>query len=625
VNTGTTPKVQYGHASGAANTLRPTTLTYPNGRVITRHYGAADSMADVLSRVAALVDSDGPSTQLVAYTYLGLGTTVEASSPQPGIKLTYIQQAGDGSANTGGGDQYTGFDRFGRVIDQFWLKTGSGAVERVQYGFDRNGNRLWRDNLVAGTNEQDEHYTYDGLQQLLTLDRGNLNAGRTAISGTPSWEEDFAFDPTGNWDNYLTKVTGTTALNQNRTHNPANEILTLSGSSTLVAFNAAGNMTKAPKTTNWASAYDLVWDAWNRLAQVKDGATTVAAYAYDGLTRRVTKTTGGTTRHFYYSAQWQILEERVGASTAAQRQFVWGERYPDDLVLRDRDTDGNGSLDERLYVQHDYFHPTAVSNTSGAVQERYGYDAYGLSRVMTPAFGARSPSSYDWETRYGAYRWDSETGLYQVRHRYLHPTLGRWLSRDPIGEVGFETLRHGRANVHGAGPNGYAYVRNQPLQKVDPLGLAEHWPTWPPILPPSKPIPFKPCPPFDCKKWANENKDWLAGLPDCPCSINGNPDPNVWYNPGPADQSYHPGASQCMRSKPATDGGPGQQCCYDTSSNLITGGAGAGTPDKVAPVGPVDALDHYFYDVVPFNKCALEIYLQGRPPNNGNSCQVNII
>jgi RHS repeat-associated protein len=458
VNTGTSPKVQYGHASGAANTLRPTTLTYPNGRVITRHYGAADSMADVLSRVAALVDSDGPSTQLVAYTYLGLGTTVEASSPQPGIKLTYIQQAGDGSANTGGGDQYTGFDRFGRVIDQFWLKTGSGAVERVQYGFDRNGNRLWRDNLVAGTNEQDEHYTYDGLQQLLTLDRGNLNAGRTAISGTPSWEEDFAFDPTGNWDNYLTKVTGTTALNQNRTHNPANEILTLSGSSTLVAFNAAGNMTKAPKTTNWASAYDLVWDAWNRLAQVKDGATTVAAYAYDGLTRRVTKTTGGTTRHFYYSAQWQILEERVGASTAAQRQFVWGERYPDDLVLRDRDTDGNGSLDERLYVQHDYFHPTAVSNTSGAVQERYGYDAYGLSRVMTPAFGARSPSSYDWETRYGAYRWDSETGLYQVRHRYLHPTLGRWLSRDPIGEMD--------------GVNIYVYVSDNSINRIDHLGLS---------------------------------------------------------------------------------------------------------------------------------------------------------
>ncbi|MEX2381676.1 MAG: hypothetical protein WD490_04780, partial [Opitutales bacterium] len=87
-----------------------------------------------------------------------------------------------------GGDIYTGWDRFGRVIDVRWLKSAT-ALERLKYGFDRAGNRLWRKNEVQTTG-QDEHYTYDGLYQLAQLDRGTLDSGKTKIDGTPSWEED---------------------------------------------------------------------------------------------------------------------------------------------------------------------------------------------------------------------------------------------------------------------------------------------------------------------------------------------------------------------------------------------------------------------------------------------------
>jgi len=38
VNTSTTPKVQYGYANRSANTVRPTSITYPDGRVITYDY-----------------------------------------------------------------------------------------------------------------------------------------------------------------------------------------------------------------------------------------------------------------------------------------------------------------------------------------------------------------------------------------------------------------------------------------------------------------------------------------------------------------------------------------------------------------------------------------------------------
>jgi hypothetical protein len=37
-------------------------------------------------------------------------------------------------------------------------------------------------------------------------------------------EEDFDLDPTGNWSGYVQKTSGTTVLDQARTHNHVNEI-----------------------------------------------------------------------------------------------------------------------------------------------------------------------------------------------------------------------------------------------------------------------------------------------------------------------------------------------------------------------------------------------------------------
>ncbi len=314
------------------------------------------------------------------------------------------------------------------------------------------------------TSNQDEYYTYDNLYEVKTLDRGNIKGTKTEITGTPVYEQDFTYDITGNWTDYMTKVNGSTTLNQNGTHTVVNEIEKIDLANTYVAYDSAGNMTKCPKTNSWTTAYDLTYDAWNRLVSIKQGAATVGTYTYDGLDRRVKKVVSGTTTHFYYSDKWQILEERKGSSACTDRQFVWGLRYIDDLILRDRTTSSSSSvscpsLDERLYVLHDYFSVTAVTNSSGSVLERYGYDAFGESRVMTSTFGSRSSSTYGWETRYDAYRWDSESDFYQVRYRYLHPTLGRWLTRDPIGELGT--------------PNLYANVRNNIITRIDPLGLRE--------------------------------------------------------------------------------------------------------------------------------------------------------
>lgn len=195
----------------------------------------------------------------------------------------------------------------------------------------------------------------------------------------------------------------------------------------------------------------------------------VGAYQYDGLRRRTVKKvySGGVlseTRDIFYSAGWQDLEERVGGSSNAQRQFVWGLRYIDDLVLRDRDTTGSGVLDERLYAFQDpNWNVTGVVNSVGSVQERYGYDAYGMSTVLSALFVPQGSSSIDWETRHGGYRWDSESGFDVTPYRNGHPLLGCWISRDPLGLAAEVTL------------NGY--VGNNPVTFADPDGLEPAIPT----------------------------------------------------------------------------------------------------------------------------------------------------
>jgi RHS repeat-associated protein len=260
-------------------------------------------------------------------------------------------------------------------------------------------------------------------------------------------------------------------LVQSRTANTVNEITDITESTGAAwitpLYNRAGNMTRVPKPSGPTNYYACTYDAWNRLVKLTEGANTVAEYAYDGAKRRTVKKTysGGAldeTRHFYYTepSKWQVIEERVNSSTDPDRQFVWGERYVDELILRDRDTDANGTLDERLYALQDAnWNLTAIAATDGTIQERYAYSAYGTPVVLTPAFGSRASSSYAWETRFAGYRWDDEVRLYQVRNRVLRPQLG-WLQRDPADLSGVTNL--------------YEYVGSNPGCRTDHTGAFPH-------------------------------------------------------------------------------------------------------------------------------------------------------
>lgn len=196
VNSSTSVSVGYQWADGSANTIRQTGFLYPNGRLITLGYGTVGGIDDALSRVASIIDSDG--THLVDYTRIGAETFVQAASPQPQIAWSFI--------NGTGVDPYTGLDRFDRVADNRWYSTATSAdLDRIQHGYDRAGNRLWRKNTVAEAAGVflDELYAYDGLYRLARLDRGQLNGTNTGIvSGTEDFTQAWGLDSTGNWSTF---------------------------------------------------------------------------------------------------------------------------------------------------------------------------------------------------------------------------------------------------------------------------------------------------------------------------------------------------------------------------------------------------------------------------------------
>ncbi|MFO8014309.1 MAG: RHS repeat-associated core domain-containing protein [Phycisphaerae bacterium] len=186
------------------------------------------------------------------------------------------------------------------------------------------------------------------------------------------------------------------------------------------------------------------------------------------------------TYDYYYNTGWQILEVRRNADTDPYKQYVWDLRYIDAPVLRWRDGNTDGDLDDEgddtLYYTNDAnMNVTAlVRRGDGTVLERYAYDPYGEVTVLNGADGVDPDTTAggddeEWttdadgvsdvanEVLFCGYRFDPETALNHVRYRMYHPTLGRWLQRDPIGYA------------DGMGLNEYG--QSVPASRIDPSGL----------------------------------------------------------------------------------------------------------------------------------------------------------
>jgi RHS repeat-associated protein len=255
----------------------------------------------------------------------------------------------------------------------------------------------------------------------------------------------------------VTKASGTTNLNQTRTANKVNEITNITESTgptwIVPAYDAAGNTITMPQPAIPTSSFNAVYDAWNRMVSISAASTPVGKYQYDGRNFRIVKQTysGGTlsqTRDFYFTANWQDIEEDVAGSLADQ--YVWGIRYIDELICRDDPTYG------RLYATQDAnFNVTSITDTGGSVQERYLFDPYGNRTIMNSSWVTITTSTYYWALGPWCLMIHLESGLVYGRLRYLQPLIG-WTARDRLG--------------YGDGPNLYEYCRSAPIRYVDPFG-----------------------------------------------------------------------------------------------------------------------------------------------------------
>ncbi len=136
-------------------------------------------------------------------------------------------------------------------------------------------------------------------------------------------------------------------------------------------------------------------------------------------------------------------------SKQCNRYFVHGPGVGNHLAAVFGDTLAGG--------EHYYYHVdglgsvTAVTNGAGEELATNRYDSFGKLVAQTGSLPFASTYTYTGR------EWDAEAGLYYYRARYYDPSLGRFISEDPIGFAG--------------GMNFYAYVENNPLKWVDPWGL----------------------------------------------------------------------------------------------------------------------------------------------------------
>jgi RHS repeat-associated protein len=287
-----------------------------------------------------------------------------------------------------------------------------------------NGN-VQRQKITRGGQSWDENYTYDAVNRLAT-------ATETGV-----WSQTYGYDAYGNrWLSAssgvpVSSLTPTSSTNFNAATNR------LTGSNT---YDSRGNLTTY-------GSYTLVYDGEGRVVTAS-GVTPSTKYEYDGEGHRVRahSCSGSTT-----------CEAGSGASTTLFVYDAFGRlavEYRPDAVAA-----------ATSYYTQDHLGSTRLeTDASGQAVKCTDYVPFG--EEIPAGYGSRSScfNSNDNRIKYTGKERDGETGLDYFLARYYSGVQGRFTSPDPL-----------MASAYIADPqtwNRYAYVRNNPINMIDPDGMS---------------------------------------------------------------------------------------------------------------------------------------------------------
>jgi RHS repeat-associated protein len=422
-------------------TPRLLSVTYPSGTGLSSSYSyfgntSSDSdPADDDQRLASIQNMKG-STQLskFAYTYNTVGTIA-----------TWSQQADSGTATL---NTFT-YDTADQLTN---VAQSGGGSSTWAYGYDPAGNRLTETTLTGTTtgnfNNLNQLNSLTGTSTLQTIagytsgavTNVTVNAVPATISNSTNFTATVPLTPGAT--NVVSVVAQPSSSTGTTTTQRYAVVTTGTPPATQLAYDANGNTTTDENGNNY------YWDALNRLTAIVYNSGTNAVnhteFAYDGLSRRTQIVErGGTTvgsgtitsTKNYLWVDSAIAEERDASNNVKKRFFAQGEQQSGTNYYYTRDQ--VGSVRE-------------LCSSTGAIVSRMAYDPYG--RVTTVS-GTVLPTK-----QYGGYYIHQTSGLSLTRYRAYDSNTGRWLGRDPIAEKG--------------GLNLYGYALDDPIDLVDPLGLA---------------------------------------------------------------------------------------------------------------------------------------------------------
>ena len=390
-------------------------LNNPDGSEVHRSYTARGELHQISQRIAG-----GSLTVIDTRVYDDAGRMI-SSSYDNGVSQVHSYN----TDNTLAGIAFSG-----------------AAIGDLAYTWDVNHNKVSEtiDGVMSGYGFT---ATYDAEDRLITYDRSNGNL-------------DQVWDLTAVGD--MSNVTTNTTV-QARTHGPAHELLTAGGAP--ISTDARGNISAIPAAlrSNGVKVY-LNYDFDNRFNSLtaniplsQPGAL-FQNYSYDALGRRVGFQGNNGQTIFICCGQQVLCDYGVTAPPSnPNMSYIYGD-YVDEPIMR---SIGGGGT--RLYYhRNQQYSIIALTDSSGAIQERYAYSAYGELTIANASGTTLSTSAVNNRYTYTGREWDSTIGLFYFRARMYDARLSRFCSRDPIEYVDGASLYGNYFVPSGTDPSGKSYI-----------------------------------------------------------------------------------------------------------------------------------------------------------------------